>query len=258
MDPLIQLELVDRDNRVIHRMPFDTSAFPLTIRITGATDAAAPIGEAPGAPISPARRGTRSGTRVWIVTAATLAVFGGITWMQTFARSATPAVIGGALGYMLVVVLYATAWAVGGRMATRSAKFSRHFVWACTCAVGALALGMAAGVVLFLAPSPITYLPITLLWIAFAGIAIFGHLGIASSMDPVRRWRIAGVAVGTIVALSALAAYAARDDFSSKLEYVGGLAPLDARVIPSRSPDDFARSLDAVKTEVDRMAAKKP
>ena len=232
-------------------MPFDASVFPLTIRIARSADAAAE---------EVANRDARLVTspvgRALLVGAAAFAVFCGFMWMHTYSRSAVPAAIGGGLGYMLGVLLYTMLWAVGGRVATGSSRFARHFVWACVVTVTLILLGVAQNALLFFLPSPFLYVPLAVVSITAVATTIFGHLGIASSMPPVRRWRVAGIAVASIAALVGLAVYSGWNDFSTRVDYVGAIEPLSATVIPAESPDDFAHGLDAVKRKLDRKGSR--
>jgi hypothetical protein len=246
----MQVELVDRHGRVVHQMPFDDSVFPLTVRI------AQSVAEPVAAP-APVTAGWSDRGRALLAAAMTSAIFGGIVWIRTLSRSPGASAIGGAIGLMILVAMYAGVWALGSRIAKHHARFARHFTWACGCALALTLIGFVSDVALFFVPSAAMYVPLTLLWVVLGGVAIAGQLGIASSMPLARRWRVAGVVVASVLGLSALGAYSDWNDFNTKVSYVGSVQPFSARVIPAESPNDFAKSLDDVKTQLDKAAAKR-
>lgn len=156
-----------------------------------------------------------------------------------------------------MLATWAGMWALTSRIVVSRFNFARHVTIACLALLTISAVGAAAEWSEFFLPR------LPLLWIAgvfgyglvLAGL-VYGHLGSASLLR--RRSRLwAGAAISlVVVGTSAISDYAARNKFSTIMEYTGVVKPIDAAWVPATSVDEFLLSSEKLKKELDGLTKK--
>ncbi|NNG17945.1 MAG: FHA domain-containing protein, partial [Gemmatimonadales bacterium] len=129
------------------------------------------------------------------------------------------------VGILVLLALWAGLWAVGTRLVSHRFRFLSHLGWAASLSLVAIVVSMLEEYLDFVFPSNTLVTVIgAATGILIAGVWLYGHLTLASSLSRNRRRGIAwGIAIGTggLVWLLALG----QDSFSSEVEYSGTLRP---------------------------------
>lgn len=163
----------------------------------------------------------------------------------------------GTAGHVVLAVAAASAWAgvwsLIGRIRTQQFAFLQHSTLTWLALVVSMIVDEVAVLLDFLWPSQGTIAGLA--GVAFAIIAaalMTAQLGLVSSA---RRGSRLVIAIGLVLALSWLAVLGgkeARNDFDSGTVHIAAtLAPLPAKLVPSKSVGDFLRSTDDLKRDVD-------
>ncbi|GLC23934.1 hypothetical protein rosag_04470 [Roseisolibacter agri] len=198
---------------------------------------------------------TPVGSLALVVVAMGAFAFNG--WLGSSARASASDAFGGAFAFAAMGALWAGAWALAGRVAVHRLRFVGHVGVAAAGALGALATSIAIGWLTFLFPDRTAVeLLSSVLVTALVVAVIAGHLALASTLAPRRRWRNAGIAVGVIIGIGALASLAGDDDaFSDVPSYPGVLKPMPAAWVPTQSVDEFGSVMRELRKDADELAA---
>jgi hypothetical protein len=265
MDPMMFVELVDRDGNVIARSPVAADAFPVTLRIEG--HAAPDMTIATNSDRSAPHHRFAAPSTLWhrlctpmgalMVSVLTFAVLWQTYYSSVYDNSKGGDTFGVTLFIFALLLLWTGLWALGGRVARNPANFTAQLVWTCAGAVVLIVLGEFNHWAAFLFPgSTVVY---GLMGIATLGTVIVllrGHITIASRMPRQRSWL---VSIGTVTIFSAilsLVVYASADRFDTSLRYNASIGPLDTRFIPAESVSDFTKAVGELQEKVDKAAKK--
>lgn len=161
------------------------------------------------------------------------------------------------LTILSILVTWSGLWSLVSRIVTGRFFYAQHFALACGAMLLSLALSTFSEWFEFMFPS------VPVLWVmslvgsgVILAILVFGHLGWASSM--LRRPRLwAGLGVScAVIGAGVVTDFAARDAFTTSMEYSGALKPLDSRWLPAVSVDHFIAESERVKTELKELVEK--
>jgi pSer/pThr/pTyr-binding forkhead associated (FHA) protein len=159
-----------------------------------------------------------------------------------------------ALGFLLLLILWAGIWALATRAVSQRFAFSKHLAFAWLIAVAFVIWGNLEQWLSFLAPAgSIAELFTVPLALVLGAVLIAGHLGIASSMSRTQRLRASLAVAGGITAIAILFGVVSNQEFTTKMDYEGQLKPMPARFIPAESLDRFTADARALRIEVDKM-----
>ena len=156
-----------------------------------------------------------------------------------------------------MVFAWAGMWSLLSRVVIGRFHYAEHFVLAGGAILVALLFSISAEWLEFLRPS------LPALWVAsvfgsgaLLAALVFGHLGWASSMlRRSRLWAALGVSA-VVIGTGAIADYAARNTFTTAMEYSGVIKAVDSRWLPTVSIDQFIANSQKVKRELEALAQK--
>lgn len=187
--------------------------------------------------------------------ASFLAVAIGNAWLTSIMRSPWGVAIAAGLVAMMFLCVWAFAWAATARGTMRKIQFARHLTVASAAFLGALLLFNAEQWIQFLFPGNRGLVAlIGLAMFALMVAAIAEHLS-TSSLSWKKRWRVAALVVAGIVAPFAIIGSVSRNtnlDVNA-VRTVASLKPLHDRLVPAGSIEDFTSSLNALRSEVDKL-----
>lgn len=190
------------------------------------------------------------------LTVLAMAAFALNGWLGSATRASASEAFGGAFGFIALAAVWAGAWALAGRVAVRRLRFVAHMGVAAAGALGALAATIAIGWLTFLFPdATLVDVVSSLLMFGLLASVIVGHLALASTLPARRRWRNAGLAVGTMLGVGMLGSLTKADDFSDVPSYPGVLKPMPAAWVPTRSVDEFGTVMRELRKDADELAA---
>ena len=168
-------------------------------------------------------------------------------------------VVGDALSMMVLVALWAGAWALVTRAVSQRARFLQHLTVVSAVGVVLLLVSDVAAYGAFLAPGLLTTSGLSALPAVAALVALlFGHLRLASSLPPARVAVISIAIVGGLIGIGGLAASSDDDsEVVSRPDFVAELKPLSARIIPTQDTTDFFAGIAKLRETVDSLAVVK-
>ena len=163
----------------------------------------------------------------------------------------------GAAGRVVLAVASVSAWAgvwsLIGRVRTQQFLFPQHSTLTWLTVIAITIIGEIAVLLDFLWPSQGTFSALAGFTGACLAVALMtAQLGLVSAAR--RSYRVGLATAITIVMawLGVLAGKAVRSDFDSGTVQISAtLAPIPAKLVPSRSVEDFLRSTDDLKREID-------
>ncbi len=171
----------------------------------------------------------------------------------------TPAgMLGDSLMMLLVVVVWAGAWALVGRVTQHRFRFLEHFAIACLALTGFIVSSGAFEYLSFLFPGRFGWDVLAgTVALAIGVITLAAHLARVSGMTqwPRLLWSL-GV-IGGLAGIVALSGHREQVDYTSRFESTP-LKAIGARWIPTVKPAEFLKQVDALKGEVDQLADEAP
>jgi hypothetical protein len=224
----------------------------------------------PAAPVPPARRDRAAAWHAplaqssWLnsraarvgAVVACLFAFGIDKYLDNFEPKLAASVAQIVFGALIILVIWAGLWSLGARLARHPALFTQHL------AIGSLALG--ALIVLeyaeqwghFLWPAGKMDAVSGILSLALIIIAFHAHLGLASSWRRWWRWGIAAAIPLTLGGIILLIGSKDDDVYSIKMKFDSQVKSMRAASVPAQGVQALTGSIDEVRAEVDKAAAK--
>ena len=186
------------------------------------------------------------------VVGVTLAAFALSTWLGDTTRSPAGSVVGLTITVFGFASVWAAVWAAATRRVDRRFHLLGHLAVVCAILLGALVTAEITEWLTFLFPdaSLVTLLSAAA-YLALVAALVAGHLGVAGTLPPTRRWRAGAMVSGAIVALILLAALVNDDEFSDTPELASALKPLAPAWIPAGGVDDFGSAIKKARSEAD-------
>ncbi len=187
--------------------------------------------------------------------AATLTAFALTFYLGSYDKITWAEPIGGALGGMVVLAMWAGGWAFGNRVVGHQFRFLDHLAWAAASTLALLVVLIIQGYAEFIFSwTTLTDALGGLVTLALIGALFYGHLTIIGSMPFKRRLGVAAsVAVG-LIAILGLLSVAGENEFSNEIPWDGTLKPLGPGLLSTITVEDFNEAAADLRKRVDRMA----
>jgi len=179
------------------------------------------------------------------------------TWLSATERSTGTDVFTAVIAAVVALAIWSGTWAVAVRGGDRRFHMRSHLAVASAAALVMVLYSTLNEWLVFFFPDvwvlPFAYSMMFLL--AIAGVVV-GHLTVAGVLTQRLRWR-AGLGVSGALLLLALAAYGVRDDrFSDVPRFPGQLKPISARLVPTRTVDEFVDAMGDARSKADEAIAR--
>jgi hypothetical protein len=209
------------------------------------------------APLAPARKlrnvglWSKSGWPEAAFALAVVGAFGLNSWLGTHSATGGTEVLGVAVAFAVLSLLWAGGWAVATRVVTHRFRFPAHLAVVCLGALVLLGYNVAADWATYFVPFDRTY-DLDALRVVVAGAVIAAHLKVASRLRPwARRRAAAGVAL--LLALVIFASKLLGDEmFAAAPHFEGSLKPIPAALVPKHPLDTFDAFAAEVKARADK------
>jgi hypothetical protein len=186
------------------------------------------------------------------------ALFGLSAWLGTSERDGATVALTAALGFLLLGIIWAGVWAVGGRIVVGQFRFVAHLAIASWMGILSIVLGGATNWVEFLSPdNGIAEGAQGLFLLVASGAMISLHLAEASHLTRARRWR-AGASVCALALLIAGAfSLADEDAFTDVPEFSSVIKSAPVGLVPKQSVPEFEAVLADLRAGVDSLLTTK-
>lgn len=260
MEKMMRVEVVDQQGRVISQHDIAADDFPLTVRLVNGTEIVTTPATRPAVAPSPTPAFARwrwlySRAGVLALSVFMIALFAISIAAKTYGNSNAGDAIGIALFMWTGLVIWAGLWALGGRVAHNPARFREQVLWTSIATLALIVGRMIFTWGEFLFPASTVIGTITsLLLIVMGLVMLYGHITIASRASRGARVKVVGMLAIVFAAIAGLAAYAKKDKFDTDLSFLAIVKPLDARLIPSETPDQFTAAIAKMREDVDNDA----
>ncbi len=179
-------------------------------------------------------------------------------YLGKISRVTVAGMLGDSLMMLLVVVVWAGAWALVGRVTQHRFRFLEHFAIACLALAGFICSSGTFEYLSFFFPGGFGWDVLAGTLALTIGVAtLAAHLARVSGMArwPRLLWSL-GV-IGGLAGIVALSGHREQVDYASRFEDTP-LKAIGARWIPSVKPAEFLKQVDALKSEVDGLADEPP
>ena len=230
-------------------------------------DAVAPSAPATGAGVKSASRSRRARwvRRVarWgrtpsgrlLAAAAAASAIALYSWLGSSERSSASAALFAALGFAIIIALWAGIWAVASRVTVQRFHFVGHLGVASLVTLQGLAWGVGIEWVSFFFPdaglSDFLSIAIGLLLLS---TLVAGHLSLASGLSRRRQWRAGLIVAGTALLIGGLATLVEEDSFTDVPTFSGVVKPVAGEWVPTATVEEFGGVMASLKEQVDEMA----
>ncbi|HEU4699869.1 MAG TPA: FHA domain-containing protein [Gemmatimonadales bacterium] len=175
-------------------------------------------------------------------------------YLGGFTRLTGAKATGVLLGFVLLLLGYAGAWAFVSRVTVRAFNFRRHLTIASLATVGTLALSGVTGYLAFGLPdrAPLE-LAVAGLWSGVLGLVLSAHLASASRLTRPRRLKVLGALAAVAVVFAVVGAL--NDEFSATPRFDATIKPVGTGLVPMTSVDEFVAEGTGLAKAVDKLAA---
>lgn len=178
------------------------------------------------------------------------------SWLGATERGAATMNLGMIIALAVVLSLWAGSWGVASRAVRGQFQFLRH------AAIGAL--GFSAWLALetidewgqFFFPAATVFAPVQSgLMLLLLAALVAGHLGAASHLSLLQRWRVGAVASGVVLLLMGSFALLDDDQFTPAAEFSGVIKSAHPTLVPTQSVEEFSRTIVDLRSEIDSLLA---
>ncbi len=175
------------------------------------------------------------------------------SWGESIERITAVDLVGEAIGVMAGIAMWAGVWALASRLAVQRFEFLAHATVASTAVAVIFVYTELGSYVRFLIPGGAVAAAVALGGVAWGAAWLYGHLSFASRLGPRRRIAWATGITGGLVIVGWVLTLAEQESFSVFTDDPGVLKPVPARLVPTRSVDDYVAGLAELKAEVDGL-----
>lgn len=177
------------------------------------------------------------------------------SWTGSSERSSANEALFAALGFAVIVAVWAGIWAVASRVSVQRFHFVAHMAVAAVVTLGGLAWTLAAEWLSFFFPdaSLADVLSVGIGLVMLAAL-VAGHLSLATGFSRARQWKTGFVVAGVALLIGGLAALTEEDSFSDVPTFSGVVKPVGSAWLPTASVEEFGNVMETLKQEVDEMA----
>ena len=175
------------------------------------------------------------------------------TWLGKTDRVRLSGLLGDALVALLMVMVWAGAWALVNRITQHRFRFLEHMYIPCVVLAGFILATGGEEWLSFLVPNGVGWG--TLAGILVLGLATWGlaaHLARVAAISRPAQWLWSLGIIGALSGVAYLSADGDRHDFGGASGDTP-LKPVSARLIPTTTPEAFLIRVDGLKTEVDEL-----
>jgi hypothetical protein len=183
--------------------------------------------------------------------------FGLLAWYGSSSRNAGPAVLGAALAFVLIGLIWAGIWALAGRAVVGQFRIVAHLAVFSRVAFIGLLFTVAVSWVEFLFPENDVAAVIEGIFgiVLFAGM-IAAHLASASHQSRARRWRVGALVSGLALLITSAFTWLDDDTFTDVPEFSSVIKNAPVGLVPKQSLEDFGAVVMDLRGEVDSLLAK--
>lgn len=176
-------------------------------------------------------------------------------WRAAFVEIDPAQLAQGRLNALLLMALWAGAWALCGRLLVHAARFVGHWVAVCGYAVGQIAVRLVLSYARFvLAPIAALQRAEALLEALLLAALLWVHLRLATALQVRRRVLVVLVAASLWLAYQELELRQDDTDWVQTLPYWSRLHPIPPRWLPAEPADTFFERARAMRSELDELA----
>lgn len=221
---------------------------------------------APVAPALPLARAEAAPALDWagtprgrIATLGAALVFGALhLWTDSTERGAAQGVFTTLMVAFVLLSMWAGTWSIASRVVLGRFNYAAHVTIGAAALAAAVLLSDVGSWVRFLFPAVEWGGAVeAVLLLALVGAMVAVHLSQASHLARAARWRIGGVAVGTMLALVGIGAALEEEQFSPVATFPADIKTLAPALVPKQTPEAFAETRADLKAAVDELLAKK-
>jgi hypothetical protein len=186
------------------------------------------------------------------VAASAIALY---SWLGSAQRSSASEALFAALGFAMIVAVWAGIWAVASRVTVHQFRFVGHVGVASLVTLAGLVWSVAIEWTVFFFPdaglSDVLSVGIGLVLLS---ALVAGHLSLASGLSRQQQWRAGFAVAGTALLIGGLATLAEEESFSDVPTFSGIVKPVAAEWLPTATVDEFGGVMVKLKEQVDEMA----
>ena len=177
------------------------------------------------------------------------------SWLGSAQRSSGSEALFAALGFAMIVSVWAGIWAVASRVTVHRFHFVGHVGVASLVTLAGLLWSVAIEWAVFFFPdaglSDVLSVGIGLVLLA---ALVAGHLSLASGLSRQRQWRAGFAVAGTALLIGGLATLVEEESFSDVPTFSGIVKPVAGEWLPTETVDEFGGVMAKLKEQVDEMA----
>ena len=177
------------------------------------------------------------------------------SWLGSAQRSSASEALFAALGFAMIVSVWAGIWAVASRVTVHRFHFVGHVGVASLVTLAGLLWSVAIEWVVFFFPdaglSDVLSVGIGLVLLA---ALVAGHLSLASGLSRQRQWRAGFAVAGTALLIGGLTTLVEEESFSDVPTFSGIVKPVAGEWLPTATVDEFGGVMAKLKEQVDEMA----
>jgi pSer/pThr/pTyr-binding forkhead associated (FHA) protein len=179
-------------------------------------------------------------------------------YLNGYHRSDIATAVEAGVGAFLILMLWASPWALAGRVITHRARLLSHLVVVSAATICLVLVGDLASWMTYLFPGAgfVDAMSDVATIVVFVGL-LSGHLALASVMSASRRRRVVGTVTVASVALLLLLSHAEAGKFTTKMDYPTALRPVPITWVPTTSVAAFITATRDLKGQVDSLASER-
>jgi hypothetical protein len=221
----------------------------------------------PDAPLPPALRDLpveRLRVPAWLTTpwgqlgvcALAAAVMVWDSWSDSYLDSGASTAFNAALGFTLLIALWAGIWALAGRVAVHRSRFLAHVAMVSGVVTVGVVYGWVAAWIMFLFPdNPISSPAGMALGAALLAVLLAGHLRLASPMAWRRRWVTGLTVAAAVLVIGWAAGLPKRREFSDVPAFTPTLKAFPGAWVPTGDLRSFRDVEAELRRKVDALRA---
>jgi hypothetical protein len=177
------------------------------------------------------------------------------SWLGSSERSSASEALFAALGFAVLIALWAGIWAVASRVTVQRFHFVGHIGVASLVTLYGLLWTVGIEWTSFFFPdaglSDVLSIGIGLVLLS---TLVAGHLSLASGLSRTRQWRAGFIVAGTALLIGGLTSLVEEDSFTDVPTFSGVVKPVASDWVPTATVDEFGGVMAKLKEQVDEMA----
>lgn len=193
-----------------------------------------------------------------VVCVAASLTIGVQAFLNGYHRGDSATAVEAGVGTFLILMLWASPWALAGRVISHRTRLLSHLAVASAATIGLVVVGDLGSWMTYLFPGAgfVGVMSDAGTIVVFVAL-LSGHLAVASVMPVSRRRRIVGTVTAASVALLLLLSHAEAGKFTTKMDYPTSLRPVPIAWVPTTSVAAFITATRDLKGQVDTLASER-